>query len=256
MPDWIIVIIGLAVGGVFTILGYFINGFLEQRREKIRSEHEDVRLIRESIANTYIEGAIRPIQRDLAINLAVIDEMSNSYTDLIVQLKDTRYSEDFIELLDEIAAAKLQWGKQTKALGVARLGLFGDEFQLVTLAAYRAIQSYYKVAHLLAGDLKIELQNTKKVSKESVTKMTDFNEEGLYQPCIDVVLRAIRDLDLLGQAIPALEMESHFDVLAVRWEGTELIGALRELAKKDAEDFENFEKSFDEEEKTGKDKGK
>jgi hypothetical protein len=256
IPDWAIAFIGLAVGGLFTLLGYVVNGLLEQRREKVKLTHEDVWRTRDSIANTYIEGAIRPIQRDLARNLAVIGEMSSSYTDLTIQLEDTRYSEDFIRLLDEISATKLQWDKQAKAIGVARLELFGYEFAFVALAAYRAIELYHMVVRLMANDLKSELQTTKGLSKKSIEKIIDLNEEGLYQPCVNTVLRAIRDLDLLGQAIPALEMKSHFDVLGARWEDTELLAALRNWAKRDSEEFEKLEKSDGKRKKRKAGKGK
>jgi hypothetical protein len=242
LPDWVIVIIGLGAGGLFTILGYVVNGLLEQRREKIRLAYEDVQLIRESIANTYVESAIRPIQRDLASNLGVVvEEMRSKYIDLLVWLESAHYSDDFIELLDKISASKLQWDRQARAIGIARLELFGDEFPRVALAGYRAIELYYKLARLMANDLKDELQTKRRLSKEIIEKTRDLNEDELYQPCVDTVLSAIRDLDLLGQAIPAIEMESHFDVMIAKWEEIEPLVTLRKLAKKDSEVFEKLE---------------
>ncbi len=256
VPDWVIVIIGLGVGGLFTLLAHLVNGLLEQRREKVKLAHEDVRLTRESIANAYIEGAIRPIQRDLASNLAVIDEMRSSYVDLLVRLKETRYSMDFIDLLDEIGATKLQWDKQAKAIGIARLELFGDEFPLVALAGYRAIELYYKLARFLASELKGELQTSKGLSKESIEKTDDWNGDVLYEPCVDAVVKTVRDLDLLGLAIPAIGMKSHIDVMVARWVDIEPLVTLRKLAKRDSEEFEKLEKSGGKREKRKAGKGR
>jgi len=252
LPDWVIAIVGLLVGGLFTILGYLLNGILELRREKFRLTHEDVRFTRESIAKRYIENTIEPIQRDLARNLGVISEMEDNYVELILQ-NELLYSDSLIRLLDRISAAKLEWDQEAKHLGVVRLDFFGHEFWQVALAGYRAIEMYHTLARFMASDLRNELQADGRLPPESVDKARALTKEGEdHSYCVSTVLEAIRDLDLLGQAIHTLEMESYKDVMLAKGEDIQPLPTLRKIAKAGAEKFERYEKGEEQKRKRAK----